>query len=142
MTHQKITISTTVNAPVAHVWQAYTSPADIMQWNFASDDWCCPSAETDLRIGGAHRARMEAKDGSMGFDFEATYEEMEPEKALTLAMTDGRKARTTFEAAGSGTKVTTTFDAETENAIDMQRDGWQAILDNFKAHTENQSMKG
>ncbi|WP_138935331.1 SRPBCC family protein [Roseovarius arcticus] len=142
MTNQKITISTTVNAPVERVWQAYTSPVDIMQWNFASDDWCCPRAQTDLRVGGTHKARMEARDGSMGFDFVATYEEMKPKKALTLAMIDGRKARTTFEAVRGGTKVTTTFDAETENAIDMQRDGWQAILDNFKAHTENQNTKG
>jgi len=79
---------------------------------------------------------MEARDGSFGFDFEATYEEIVPEKALILAMTDGRRARTTFEATGNGTKVTTTFDAETENSIDMQRDGWQAILNNFKRHVE------
>lgn len=136
MTSQQITITTAVDAPVERVWQAYTTPADITQWNFASDDWCCPSVEADLRVGGNYRARMEAKDGSFGFDFEAVYEEFDPRKALTMAMTDGRKARTTFEATDTGTKVTTVFDAETENPIEMQRDGWQAILNNFKAHVE------
>lgn len=142
MNARKITIHSTIYAPVERVWQAYTTPADIMEWNAASDEWCCPSAETDLRIGGTHKARMEARDGSMGFDFEAIYEEVEPDKALTMAMTDGRRARTTFEADKSGTKVTTVFDAENDNPVDMQRDGWQSILDNFKAHVENQSMKG
>ena len=136
MTNQQITIAATINAPVERVWEAYTTPADITQWNFASDDWWCPSAEADLRVGGAYKARMEAKDGSFGFDFEAVYEEVEPYKAVTMAMSDGRKARTTFEPAGNGTKVTTTFDAETQNSIDMQRDGWQAILDNFTRYVE------
>lgn len=136
MKNQQISVSANIGAPVERVWQAYTTPADITQWNFASDDWCCPNAEADLRVGGNYKARMEARDGSMGFDFEAVYEEIEPGKALTMAMTDGRKARTTFEATEIGTKVTTVFDAETDNSIDMQRDGWQAILNNFKAHVE------
>ena len=136
MTSQQITISTDIDAPVERVWQAYTTPADIMHWNFASDNWCCPSAEADLRVGGSYKARMEAKDGSFGFDFVAVFEEFEPGKALTMAMTDGRKARTTFEATGTGTKVEIVFDAETENPVDMQRDGWQAILNNFKAHVK------
>ena len=131
MPNPQITIDTTIAAPVERVWEAYTTPADITQWNFASDDWCCPSAEADLRVGGAYKARMEARDGSFGFDFEAVYEEVETNKVITLAMTDGRKARTTFESAGSGTKVTTVFDAEEQNSIEMQRDGWQAILNNF-----------
>ena len=131
-----ITIETTVNSPVALVWEAHTRPADITQWNFASDDWCCPSAETDLRVGGTYRARMEAKDGSFGFDFEAVYTEVEPHKAFTLAMGDGRTARTSFEPMGAKTKVTTTFDAETQNSPEMQREGWQAILNNFKAYVE------
>ena len=118
------------------MWEAYTRPADITQWNFASDDWCCPSAEADLKVGGAYRARMEAKDGRFGFDFEAVYEEVEPQRALTLAMSDGRKARTTFESAGGGTKVTTVFDAEEQNSLEMQRDGWQAILNSFKSYLE------
>ncbi|GLT10288.1 SRPBCC family protein [Sulfitobacter porphyrae] len=136
MSTQKITIDTMIDAPVARVWQAYSTPADITQWNFASDDWCCPSASADLKVGGAYSARMEAKDGSFGFDFDAVYEEVEPNKALTLAMSDGRKARTTFEVENGKTKVTTTFDAEDQNPVDMQRDGWQAILNNFKRHVE------
>ena len=136
MPNSQITIEATIAAPVERVWEAFTTPADITQWNFASDDWCCPSADVHLKVGGAYKARMEAKDGSFGFDFEAVYEEVEPNKAITLAMTDGRKARTTFESAGGGTKVTTVFDAEEQNSIEMQREGWQAILDNFGAYVE------
>ncbi|MGB0132401.1 SRPBCC family protein [Dokdonella sp.] len=132
----KITIETLIAAPVEQVWDAFTTPADIIQWNFASDDWCCPWAEVDLRVGGVHKARMEAKDGSFGFDFEGVYEEVAPNSAVTLAMCDGRKARTTFEPVGSSTRVMTEFDAETENSVEMQRDGWQAILDNFRRHVE------
>lgn len=136
MSQRKITIETTIAAPVERVWRAYTTPEEITQWNFASDDWCCPSAEADLRIGGRYKARMEAKDGSFGFDFEAIYEELDPQQTITLAMSDGRKARTTFGAVAGGTRVTTVFDAETQNSIEMQRAGWQAILDNFKAYVE------
>lgn len=136
MSKQTITVETTIDAPVEQVWKAYTAPEDITQWNFASDDWCCPSAENDLTVGGRYRARMEAKDGSFGFDFAAVYDEVEPLKALALVMDDGRKARTTFDVADSATKVTTVFDAETENPIEMQRDGWQAILNNFKTYVE------
>lgn len=136
MTHQKITISATTSAPIARVWQAFTTPADITRWNFANEDWCCPRATVDLKVGGAYKARMEAKDGSFGFDFEAVYEEVVPLKAITLAMSDGRRARTTFESASTGTKVTTVFDAEAQNPIEMQRGGWQAILDNFRRHVE------
>ena len=136
MTSQQITVGTTIEAPIQRVWEAYTTPADITRWNFASDDWCCPSAEADLKVGGIYKARMEAKDGSFGFDFEAVYREVEPCKAIALAMSDGRKMRTTFEAAGEGTKVTTVLDAETQNSMEMQRDGWQAILDNFGAYVQ------
>ena len=136
MTGQQITIGTKINCPVERVWEAYTTPSDIIQWNFASDDWCCPSAKTDLRVGGTYSARMEAKDESFGFDFEAVYEEVTPQQALTLAMPDGRVARTTFEGLGDTTEVKTTFDAETQNSIEMQRDGWQAILNNFKLYLE------
>jgi uncharacterized protein YndB with AHSA1/START domain len=136
MTMQKITISTMASAPVERAWHAFTTPAEITQWNFANDDWCCPSASVDLRVGGAYKARMEAKDGSFGFDFEAVYTEVVPHQALTLAMSDGRTARTTFEAADTGTRITTVFDAEAQNSIDLQRNGWQAILDNFRRHVE------
>ena len=138
MTNQQITIETTIAAPVAAVWNAYTTPDDITQWNFASDDWCCPSAEAELKVGGKYRARMEAKDGSFGFDFEGVYEEVSPYAAITLTMRDGRKARTTFEPAGNGTTVTTVFDAESQNSVEMQRDGWQAILNNLRAYLEKQ----
>ncbi len=136
MSTQKITISTMIAAPIEVVWRAYSAPTDITGWNFASDDWRCPSAEVDLRVGGKYKARMEAKDGSFGFDFEAEYDEVVPPTAITLAMSDGRKARTTFEAQGSDTKVTTVFDAEEQNSIDMQRNGWQSILNNFKKYVE------
>jgi uncharacterized protein YndB with AHSA1/START domain len=134
MSPQEITIEAMVAAPVDRAWAAFTTPADITQWNFASDDWCCPSAEVDLRVGGTYKARMEARDGSFGFDFEGLYEEVTPGRSLTLALGDGRKARTTFAPSGDGTRVTTVFDAETQHSIEMQRDGWQAILDNFAAH--------
>jgi uncharacterized protein YndB with AHSA1/START domain len=130
----KIAIKADVAASVERAWRAFTTPADITQWNFANDDWCCPKASVDLRVGGAYFARLEAKDGSFGFDFEGVYEEVELLKALTLLMPDGRRARTTFEVIGVGCRVTTTFDAEAQNSAEMQRAGWQAILDNFARH--------
>ena len=136
MSNQQITIETTIAAPVERVWQAYTTPDDITRWNFASEDWCCPSAEADVRVGGNFKTRMEARDGSFGFDFEGVYQEVEPGKTLAFEMPDGRKVRTTFEQAGDATVVKTVFDAETENSLEMQRDGWQAILDNFRRHVE------
>lgn len=137
MAFEKITISATVDAPSDKVWAAYTTPEDITQWNFASDDWCCPSASNDLRVGGKMTSRMEAKDGSFGFDFEGTYTDLEPGKSMTYVMEDGRAVTTNFTDLGADrTEVTTVFDAETENDIDMQRGGWQAILNNFKAHAE------
>lgn len=130
MTDQ-ITIEAHVPAPPDVAWRAFTSPDAITAWNFASPDWCCPSALVDLREGGAHCARMEARDGSMGFDFAGTYEEVQPENALTLRLDDGRRARTTFEPEADGTRVRTVFDPETQHSSEMQRDGWQAILDNY-----------
>ena len=112
MAKEQITIDTLVAAPIEKVWQYWTVPEHITHWNFASDDWCCPSAENDLRVGGCYKARMEAKDGSFGFDFEAIYDHVSEYKALTYTMTDGRKATTNFESQGNSTKVTTTFDAE------------------------------
>ncbi|TMM55397.1 SRPBCC family protein [Sulfitobacter sabulilitoris] len=136
MASRQITVQTTIGSPVERVWEGFTTPDHIARWNFASDDWCCPSAEADLRVGGSYKARMEAKDGSFGFDFEAVYEELNLHKALTLAMADGRRARTIFVPLDGKTKVTTTFDAEAENPVEMQRDGWQAILENFRAYME------
>lgn len=131
-----ITIEATVKATPAKVWTAWTDPAHITRWNFAADDWCCPSASNDLRVGGKYAARMEAKDGSFGFDFEAIYDEVTPEKSMTYTMPDGRVVTTTFEEASGTTRVKTVFDAESENSIEMQRDGWQAILNNFKRYVE------
>jgi uncharacterized protein YndB with AHSA1/START domain len=141
MSAPRITVETLLAAPVERAWAAFTTPEDIMRWNFASADWCCPAAEVDLRVGGIHKARMEAKDGSFGFDFEGVYEEVEPGRALTLVLGDGRRARTTFAPSGEGTRVTTIFDAETQHSIEMQRDGWQAILDNFASHAGRQAAR-
>jgi uncharacterized protein YndB with AHSA1/START domain len=129
-----ITVETRVPVSSEAAWDAYTSPEAIMQWNWASPEWCCPAAEVDLREGGRHLARMEARDGSMGFDLAGTYEEVDAPRTLTLRLDDGRRARTTFEAEGDGTRVRTTFDPEPTNPPEMQRGGWQAILDNYAAH--------
>jgi uncharacterized protein YndB with AHSA1/START domain len=136
MSKEQITISSVVAVAPEQVWKYWTEPSHITQWNFANDDWCCPSAENDLKVGGRYAARMEAKDDSFGFDFEAVYDEVSPYKSLTYTMCDGRKATTNFELQGTSTKVTTTFEVEQENSIEMQRDGWQAILNNFKTYVE------
>ncbi|MEC9310992.1 MAG: SRPBCC family protein [Pseudomonadota bacterium] len=130
----QITIQSDVSALPPRVWEAYTKPEHITRWNFASDDWCCPSASNDMRVGGTYVARMEAKDGSFGFDLRATYDEITPGQSFTYTLEDGRKVTTTFAPEGDGTRVITTFDAEDQNPVDMQRDGWQAILDNFAAY--------
>jgi uncharacterized protein YndB with AHSA1/START domain len=132
----KITIETTVVAPLEAVWRAWTTPADIVQWNAASEDWHTTAAEVDLRVGGAFSSRMEAKDGSMGFDFEGRYTEVEPQRRIAYAMADGREVLVEFSREDEGVRVTETFDAESENPIELQRQGWQAILDNFARHVE------
>lgn len=131
-----IKISALVNAPIQKVWDCWTNPEHITKWNFAIDTWQCPTASNDLRVGGKYTARMEAKDGSFGFDFEAIYDVVSNQQELTYTMSDGRKATTFFESKGNATSVTTTFDAENENPIEMQQQGWQSILDNFKKYTE------
>ena len=133
MTDQ-ITIETHVAVPPDRAWAAYTDTDAITQWNFASLDWCCPSAQVDLREGSRHVARMEAKDGTMGFDFEGTYEEVVASSALSLRLDDGRLSRTTFEPVAGGTRVRTVFDADATHSAEMQRDGWQAIFDNYAAY--------
>ena len=135
MTTQTITVQTHVAAPVEKVWGAYTTPDDIKQWNAASDDWHTPFATVDLREGGVFSSRMEARDGSMGFDFEGTYTTIETHKLIEYEFGD-RHAKVEFTPGKSGVSVRVTFDAEAENPIEMQRDGWQAILDNFKRHVE------
>jgi uncharacterized protein YndB with AHSA1/START domain len=131
-----ITVSNTVNAPVAKVWEYWTKPEHITQWNHASDDWHSPWAKNDLRTGGSFSARMEAKDGSMGFDFAGVYDSVIDKKSIEYTMGDGRKAKVTFTENGNTTKVVESFDAEETHSIELQRGGWQAILDNFKKHVE------
>jgi uncharacterized protein YndB with AHSA1/START domain len=137
MNATRITIEASVSANTKKVWEYWTKPEYITKWNFASDDWHCPRADNDLRVGGKLNSRMEAKDGSFGFDFEAIYNEVIDQKKISYTMTDGRQAITNFENLGSKTKVSTTFDAENENPVEMQRTGWQAILDNFKRFVES-----
>jgi len=131
-----ITIKALLNVPVQKAWLAYTNPAAVMQWNFASDDWYCPTAENDLRVGGKMKSRMEAKDGSFGFDFEAIYDEVILQKKLSYSLSDGRKVTIVFESEGDKTNVVTTFDPENQNPREMQEGGWQAILNNYKAYAE------
>ncbi len=136
MNLEPITVMAEVAAPIAKVWETWTSPEHITQWCSASDDWHAPKANNDLRAGGKFMTRMEAKDGSFGFDFEGVYTMVEHHKHIAYEMPDGRKVAIIFESQGSHTKVTETFDPENQNPIEMQRDGWQAILDNFKKYTE------
>jgi uncharacterized protein YndB with AHSA1/START domain len=131
-----ITVAATVNAPVAKVWESWYKPEHITKWCSPSPDWHTPRAENDLRAGGKFLSRMEAKDGSFGFDFAGVYDEVKTNELMTYTMSDGRKVKITFEADGDTTKVTETFDPEDINPIEMQRGGWQAILDSFKKYTE------
>jgi uncharacterized protein YndB with AHSA1/START domain len=132
---EKIIIEIIMNTSVKKAWEYYTESGHITQWNFADDSWHCPRAETDLRVGGRFVSRMEARDGSGGFDFEGTYDEVIPKEKIVYSFGD-RKAEITFAPIGAGTKITVSFDPETENPIEMQRAGWQAILENYKKHVE------
>lgn len=131
-----ITIEATINAPIKKVWEFWTAPAHIVNWAFASDDWHSPLAENDIRTGGKFLTRMEAKDGSFGFDFEGIYDEVKTNERIAYSLGDERKVTITFIDQGNETKVIETFDPENQNPIEMQRAGWQAILDNFKKYTE------
>jgi uncharacterized protein YndB with AHSA1/START domain len=130
----KITVETVVKADLKKVWKAWNDPADIQQWNAASDDWHTPRSTVDLREGGKFTSRMESKDGAEGFDFEGTYTRVVPQKLIEYRMSDGREVRVEFKPDAGGVRVTETFDAETQNSAELQRQGWQAILDNFAAH--------
>ena len=132
----KITIATNVESSTEKVWTAWTSPEAIMSWNFASDDWCCPSAQLDLKAGGKFCYRMEAKDGSAGFDFSGDFTKVEEMKRIEFCLGDGRTVEVDFESVGDVVKVTETFEAEDENSAEVQKHGWQSILDNFKKHAE------
>ena len=131
-----ITIETTIDAPVQKVWEYWSNPEHITQWNQASDDWHSPWAKNDLREGGSFSTRMEARDGSMGFDFGGVYDVVRNNEYIEYTMGDGRKVKTTFKPEGNKTRITESFDAETTHSVDMQKSGWQAILDNFKSYTE------
>ena len=133
---ETITVRTRVDAPVDRVWAAWTDPDAIRQWNAASDDWHCPAARVDLRPGGDYVFRMAARDGSAAFDLKGTFTEVDPPRSLASALEDGRAVRVTFEPAEGGTAVTETFEAESMHPAEMQRAGWQSILDRFKAHVE------
>lgn len=133
----KITVEATINAPVKKVWNLWTEPHHIVKWNNANDDWHTPKAENDLREGGKFLSRMEAKDGSMGFDFEGVYNEIKPHELISYSMSDGRKVNITFKEEGDKTTVTETFDAEQTHSLEMQQQGWQAILNNFKNYVES-----
>jgi uncharacterized protein YndB with AHSA1/START domain len=132
-----ITIENTINAPVEKVWESWTKPEHITKLCFASDDWHTPRAENDVRVGGSFSSRMEAKDGSMGFDFGGIYDAVRKNEYLEYTLGDGRKVDITFTTQGNKTKVVESFEAEGTNPIEMQRGGWQAILDNFKKYTES-----
>lgn len=134
--NETITVQTVVNAPIEKVWDAYTDPEAVPKWNTPSEDWHTPRAENDLRVGGAFTYRMEAKDGSAGFDFGGTYTEVVLHERIAYTMTDGRTAIVSFTPLDTGVQVVVTFDPESENSHEMQRAGWQAILDSFKKYVE------
>ena len=135
---ERITVETLVNAPVANVWNAYVTPADIKQWNTASDDWHTTQSTVDLRVGGLFSSRMEAKDGSFGFDFAGTYTKIVPNELIEYSFGD-RTATVQFVPGANGVTVRVSFDAETQNSIEQQRGGWQAILNNFARYVEAKS---
>lgn len=134
---EQITAQAIVHAPIETVWEYWTEPRHIQAWNAASDDWHTPHATNDLRVGGILHARMEAKDQSAGFDFDGTYTEVIPHQRLAYTLEDGRKVTISFEATADGIKITETFDIEHESSAELQREGWQAILDHFKNYTEH-----
>lgn len=132
----KITVQTVVEAPIEKVWRYWTEPEHLTKWNQASEDWHAPKAENDLRVGGTFLTRMEAKDGSMGFDFGGVYDVVKEHEQIGYTLGDGRRVDIAFADQGDTTKVVQTFDAETANPVEMQQAGWQAIMDHFKAYTE------
>lgn len=134
----KITIEATVAAPIEAVWKAWTSPADIQQWNAASDDWHCPRAVIDLKPGGRFTYRMEARDGSMGFDLEGTFKNIVPNERIDFALDDERHVSVEFSGGDERVTVRESFEAESTHSIEQQRQGWQAILDRFAQHVESQ----
>lgn len=133
----KITFETSVKSDLEKVWEYWTKPEHITNWNFASDDWCCPFAENDLKPNGKFSWRMEAKDGTMGFDFGGTYDEIVEKELISYSMHDGRKVSVKFKQNGNEVNIKETFDVERINSQEKQRAGWLAILGNFKKYTES-----
>ena len=132
-----IIVKTSVSAPLTKVWEYWTLPEHITQWNFASDEWCCPAATNELKPGGSFVWRMEAKDGSMGFDFAGTYVEIEEGKRIAYQIADGRRVEIDFSEDGEMVKIREAFEAEGMHTKEQQRAGWQAILENFKQYAES-----
>ena len=141
-TKHVITVENVINAPIEKVWQYWTKNEHITKWNFASDDWHSPRAQNDLKVGGSFVYRMEAKDGSMGFDFGGTYDVIKDNAYIEYTIGDGRKVKVNFTALNNdkATKVVESFEAEGTHSIEMQKGGWQAILDNFKKYAESQQQ--
>ncbi len=135
---QLLTIEVTVEAPIENVWEKWTNPVDILKWNTASDEWHTTKAENDLRIGGKFLSRMEAKDGSFGFDFWDIYDLIIPNKSIEYTLGDDRKVTISFQPTGNYTKISEIFEAETTNSLELQQSGWQAILNNFKNYVESE----
>ena len=133
---QPITVIADIEAPLAEVWEWWTNPSHVVHWNFASSDWHCPAAESDFRPGGSFRYTMAARDGSFSFVLCGTFDEIVHETSISLHLEDGRRVETRFETVDGKTRITETFEPETMNPEDLQRQGWQAILDNFKAYAE------
>jgi uncharacterized protein YndB with AHSA1/START domain len=137
MKDEKITIEAIVNSDIAKTWKYYNQANHIVNWNFASDDWCCPKVETDFKAGGKYLARMEAKDGSFGFDFEAVFDEVREPESVVYTMGDGRRAEIEFKEEDEKTLVKISFDPEQTNSRELQQNGWQSILNNFKKYVES-----
>ena len=136
MITMQITVQTKINSSIDQVWECWTLPKHVMHWNFASDDWCCPAATTDLQVGAEFHYTMAAKDDSFSFDFWGTYDQIVIQKLLAITLGDGRKLTITFEDTNNGILVTEQFDPESENPVELQQAGWQQILDNFKKYVE------
>ena len=137
----KITVESRINSDIERVWQSWNDPEEIKVWNTAQEDWHTTESTVDLREGGTFSSRMEAKDGSIGFDFGGTYTRVVPNEAVEYRMSDGREVQVEFREQDGGVVVTETFDAETENSPELQQSGWQSILDNFKRHVESSSNR-
>ena len=136
MGEKGITVQASISAKIERVWGFWTKPEHIVKWNFASSDWHCPAAENDLRTGGKFKSTMASKDGKMSFDFEGVYDEVIEQKRIAYSLADGRQVKVVFEELGDKTEVIETFDPENENSEELQRSGWQSIMDNFKSYVE------